>query len=130
MILIDTDICVEILKGNAGVIEMRAKTTDVVAISFMTAGELFYGVMKSDRPARHARVVEEFLRSVIWLNSDAQIMVKFGELKARLALGGELLPDADILVAATALSKCAYLVTGNTGHFSRFSGLRLENWAR
>ena len=50
MTLMDTDVCVELLRGNKRVIEHRRKVTDEVAISFMTMGELFYGAeMSRDR---------------------------------------------------------------------------------
>jgi predicted nucleic acid-binding protein len=41
-----------------------------------------------------------------------------------------LVPDADILIAATALSKCSKLITGNIKHFDRFENLIIENWIR
>jgi predicted nucleic acid-binding protein len=41
----------------------------------------------------------------------------------------QLLPDADIFVAAVTLEKAEALVTGNTRHFERIDGLALENWA-
>jgi len=47
------------------------------------------------------------------------------ELKQR----GELLPDADILIAAVAQVHDLVVVTDDN-HFNRISGLRLENWVR
>ena len=43
MILLDTDICIELLRGNAKVIEKRQGYDEKVAISFMSVAELFYG---------------------------------------------------------------------------------------
>lgn len=34
----------------------------------------------------------------------------------------------DTLIAATALEEDLILVTGNTDHFSRIPGLKIENW--
>ena len=130
MILMDTDVCVELLRGNKSVIEHRRNVADDIAVSFMTAGELFYGAERSSRPAHNRILVERFLLSVLYLQSNRTIMQKFGTLKADLADRGELLPDADILVAATALSHCELLVSGNTAHFSRFAGLKVEDWAK
>jgi predicted nucleic acid-binding protein len=47
---------------------------------------------------------------------------------ANLRRQGEILPDADILVAATALANDCVLVTGNEKHFRRIKGLEVENW--
>ena len=58
MILMDTDICIELLRGNVNVIEKRLDHDEKVAISFMTVAELFYGAEKSNRcrqPAGHHR---------------------------------------------------------------------------
>ena len=56
------------------------------------------------------------------------IMRKFGDLKASLERQGRRVDDADVIIAATALTLDATLATGNTGHFARFDGLKIENW--
>ena len=55
-------------------------------------------------------------------------MLKFGNLKAELETIGLRVDDADLLIAATAIIYKATLVTANTKHFSRFKGLKLEDW--
>lgn len=42
---------------------------------------------------------------------------------------GELIGDADILIAATALVENLVLGTNNERHFRRVAGLAVENWA-
>ncbi len=41
---------------------------------------------------------------------------------------GNLIEDADILMAATALVQNLVLVTNNVSHFERIKGLELEDW--
>lgn len=41
---------------------------------------------------------------------------------------GELIGDFDILIAATAMNEDASLVTGNSRHFQRVDGLRVETY--
>ncbi len=130
MILLDTDICIELLRGNNRVIEKRRNYDDRVAISFMSVAELFYGAEKSDNPNENNSLVEEFFLTVITINSDLDILRKFGEIKATLGKANNILSDADIFVAATALAKCNMLITGNVNHFMRIEELRIENWIR
>lgn len=130
MILLDTDICIEILRGTNAVIEARDKINDPVAISFMTVGELYYGAERSKNRVKNARIVEEFILSIKVINTDRAILKKFGELKAELYQHNQLLPDADILIAATSLTHCDKLITGNIKHFQRFQQLSIDNWIR
>jgi tRNA(fMet)-specific endonuclease VapC len=130
VIILDTDTCIEILRGNRQVIERRAAYTKSVAVSFMTAGELFYGAARSEDAARNRSLVETFLLTLKVIEGDLDIMRRFGDLKGSLARGGALLSDADILIAATTLEMGEGLVTGNTRHFERVPGLKLENWIR
>jgi tRNA(fMet)-specific endonuclease VapC len=54
---------------------------------------------------------------------------RFGAVAATLANEGVPIGHMDTLIASHALSVGATLVTNNSRHFSKVSGLRLENWA-
>jgi predicted nucleic acid-binding protein len=127
VILLDTDVCVEILRGNRGILD-KAGTEELLAVSFITAGELYYGAFWSQRRERNLDAVRDFLSKVEVIESDGRIMARFGALKAGLRHKGVPLPDADLLVAATALEQGGSLATGNLRHFRRISGLRLLDW--
>jgi len=130
VILLDTDICIELLRGNFNVIERRQGYDEKVAISFMTVAELFYGAEKSNNKNKNANLIMEFLLTVEIIHSDLEILIKFGKLKALLGKAGNILSDADLFIAATAIVKCNILITGNVNHFKRIEELRLENWIR
>jgi tRNA(fMet)-specific endonuclease VapC len=130
MILYDTDICIELLRGNPSVISRHNQSEGYVSISFMTVGELYYGAHKSNYSITNIGRVDQFVKSVIVHQTNHIIMMKFGQLKAELSKLGRILPDADILIAATALIRCNRLITGNTAHFDRFFDLRVENWIK
>ena len=130
MILLDTDICVALLRGNRSVLERRRQTGEPVGVAAMTVGELFYGAAKSAQPAANRRTVEQFILTVSVVHTTVAVLREFGRLKADLEREGLLVPDADLLIAATALCCCTRLVTGNTAHFARFPELRTENWLR
>jgi len=102
----------------------------VAAVAAMTAAELFYGASKSACPVHNRNAVEQFLLTAPVIHTSLPILRSFGEFKSDLERNGSPLPDADILIAATAVHCGNRLVTGNTDHFQRFPGLRLENWLR
>jgi tRNA(fMet)-specific endonuclease VapC len=129
MILIDTDICIEILRGNTKLINKRSHINDDISVSFMTVGELLYGAYNSTKIDHNVSIVEEFLLSVSILNSDFNIMKTFGLIKTELKKDNILLPDADLIIAATAITKCDLLVSGNIKHFKRIKNLNIDNWS-
>jgi len=128
VILMDTDICIELLRGNRLILEKRRECSREVAVSFMTAAELFYGAEKSRKRQDNLALVERFLLSVRVVHTDGDIARRFGEIKARLSQAGSIIADADMLIAATALSRSAMLITGNVRHFQRIGGLTIDNW--
>ena len=130
MILLDTDICIELLRGNFNIIERRQGYDEKVAISFMTVAELFYGTEKSNNKGKNTNLIEEFFLTVDIIHSDLEILIKFGKLKALFGKAGNILSGADIFIAATAIVKCNMLITGNVNHFKRIEELRIENWIR
>ncbi len=130
MILFDTDTCIGILRGYESVLSRRRIFNDEIAVSFMTVAEFYYGAEKSSSPGKNYQLIEQFLLSVITINTSKAILKEFGKLKAFLENQGNSLADADLLIAATCLTKCDLLVTGNTKHYNGISGLRLDNWLR
>lgn len=50
----------------------------------------------------------------------------YGRLPAELEAAGQILADADLQIAATALHHNLELVTGNLRHFERVAELRLS----
>lgn len=128
MILLDTNICVRILRGDQSVLAHYLQHAGNIAISFMTVGELYYGVEKSSRPGENRRLIEEFLSVVPIVHSSDGVMRRFGVLKAQVARKGRIVEDADVMIAATALEMNAPLATGNVKHMSRFDGLEIQSW--
>ena len=97
-----------------------------LAVSVMTAGELFHGCWRADtagRRARRAEFVESVLSAIPAVPITLSVMRVFGEVDARLRATGEALPTSDLLIACTALERRDELVTGNLRHFDRVPGL-------
>ena len=129
MIALDTDICVEFLRGNGHVIRRIEKHgLQDLFVPAMSAAELMYGAEKSKTPDRNRERVEAFLSMVGVAYSDENTVRTFGYVKAYLAKAGLVIPDADLMIASSALSRNAVLATGNVRHFNRIWGLRVEDW--
>jgi tRNA(fMet)-specific endonuclease VapC len=62
------------------------------------------------------------------VNLTSEIIIRASEIYADLYKRGQLIGDADILIAATALESGLSVVTNNETHFNRISGLQILNW--
>ena len=130
MKILDTDVCIEILRGNEKVIERRREVDDDIATTWITASELTYGAEKSSASDRNLTLVTEFLGTLPILGLDLTSALELGRCKARLERAGMRIADADLLIAAITLANGASLVTGNRRHYERIENLRIEDWIR
>src|SRR5688572_24559846 len=96
-----------------------------VTISWITVGELYEGAFHSANPQDHIAILREFLSSFHIVGVNDPIMERFAQLRALLRRRGELIPDFDLIVAATALHYDLIVLTFNIRHFSRIPDLRL-----
>ena len=128
MILLDTNVCIGFLHGDRRVLSRHAQATELMSIPGMVLGELYYGIEKSQNRAENLLQTKQFLDTVSIVHADDAVMKKFGDLKAALEKSGNRVDDADVIIAATAICNDATLATGNVKHFSRFEGLKLQNW--
>ena len=97
-----------------------------VALSVMTAGELFHGCWRAEDPRRRAQR-EEFVAAVLMavpvVPLEPPMMRVFGEVDAGLRQRGKTLPTSDLLIGCTALYRNDAVVTGNVRHFEQIPGL-------
>jgi tRNA(fMet)-specific endonuclease VapC len=70
--ILDTDVCIEILRHNTLVISRRQVTLDHVATTWITAAELHYGAAKSRTPQQNREAVTEFLTTLAIIGLDEQ----------------------------------------------------------
>lgn len=62
------------------------------------------------------------------INLTSEIVNRASDIYADLYKSGQLIGDADILIAATALENNLPIVINNESNFSRIEGLRILNW--
>ena len=130
MKILDSDVCIEILRGNEKVIEKRRTVADDVATTWITASELAYGAEKSRAPEQNATLVTEFLATLPVPGLDLPSALELGRWKAKLERAGRRVADADLMIAAIALAHGASVVTGNRRRYERIESLRIEDWIR
>ncbi len=132
MYLFDTDVISNILKKKPSAALIR-RLSEVPRkeqyITTITVSEIVYGAMKSDRPEFHLNNLENILLPAVNLAGfDAKAAYVCGRLRADLERTGTQLDLADLEIASIAMAGDFTLVTGNTRHFDRVKGLRVENW--
>jgi len=127
--LIDTDICIYWLKGSESV-RRRFESVEPgdLAISPITVAELYYGAHNSSRVKENLGQSKSFVRQIEILAMNDSVLETFGRIKSDLRRQGTLIPDFDLLIASAALANKVVLVTNNSQHYSRISGLKIENW--
>ena len=74
------------------------------------------------------RAFEQLWQALGIVMIDLSVLDKAAELYADLRRAGQLIEDADLLIAAIALVHDLTLVTNNTSHFSRIADLQVEDW--
>lgn len=131
MYCLDTDVLSAIMRRDPPLDVVRRAAAIPAAdqcTTSVTLGELLYGAAKrgSDRLAE--RVEQLILATGLVLPFDEPAAREYGTLRAQLEREGRRLAEPDLRIASIALSRGLTLVTGNTRHFARVPGLRVENW--
>lgn len=131
-VLLDTDILSELLKQHPLVLQ-RVRTYlaehERLAFSIITRYELLRGLKAKQARTQEAAFVLLCQASLILPLTD-QVVDRAATLYGDLYRQGTLLPDADLLIAATALDAQRTLVTNNLAHFQRVPNLVIETWKR
>jgi len=130
MFMLDTNICIYVLKHHDPRLRARFKATRDLVISSITHAELCYGIENGVEHLKQERYrqLHIFLRKLhIESWGDAEGM-HYGQIRAQLKQAGTPIGSNDLLIAAHARSLQAVLVTNNGDEFSRVPGLKTENW--
>ena len=128
MILLDTNTLILYLKGHESVVtRLRAASPREMAIPSVVAYEIEYGTLKIGSARRRA-VITELLKGVPQVPVDHEAAIESARIRIELEARGIAIGPLDLLIAGTAVSRGAMLVTSNTKEFSRVKDLRLLDW--
>lgn len=128
--IIDTDTISYFFRGNADVV---AKIDEYLAehgfvyLSVITYYEILNGLYFKDAKNQLAQF-ERFVSLNKVLPLTAEIAKMSARICADLRSKGRTIGHNDVLIAGTAITDDLTLVTNNARHFSRVSGLDLDNW--
>ena len=99
-----------------------------IGIDIISLAELYDGIMGDADPERSARALHTFLSDDMpTVSIDLETCRRFAMERRRLRAAGNLIPDFDLMIAATALRYNLTLLTNNRRHFQRIEGLTLRS---
>jgi tRNA(fMet)-specific endonuclease VapC len=126
---LDTDIVIELLRGNRKILDKITSLNkdSVISISGLTVYELYKGIYFIGNK-KEREDTEGFIKNIEVLHINLNIEKKAAKIYVDLRKKGKISNDADLLIAATVMVEKSILVTNNTEHFKRISGLMFENW--
>lgn len=129
--LLDTDTLSEVMKQRDPTVRRRAgeylAAHGRFTFSIITRYEVLRGLKAKGATRQEADFERRCHRSDVLPLTDP-IVVRAAEIYADLKRQGQLISDADILIAATALTHGLVLVTNNVAHFQRIADLKTLSW--
>lgn len=128
--LLDTDVLSAIMRGQpTALIHSAEYLTEhpQLTLSAITRYEILRG-LKARGAAVQLFAFNAFCEASTVLPITDEIIDRASSIYADLYRRGDLIGDADILIAATAMEHRLALVTNNTRHYGRIADLELQNW--
>ncbi len=130
MYMLDTNICIYVLKNHSDELRHKFKAIKDICISSITYGELCFGIEngRSNLKEERWRQLEIFTQRLLIDPLDENAGRHYGSIRAQLKKDGTPIGNNDLLIAAHARSINAVLVTNNVREFNRVPNLVVENW--
>ena len=127
---LDTNIITAFLKNDSRVVERVSdylEFFDKLTINIISYYEILRGLKdlgNEEKLRRFDNFIQE--NELVFITKDT--IEKAAEIYAYLKKEGNLIEDADILMASIAIVENLVLITNNIKHFKRVNELRLDNW--
>ena len=129
MKLLDTNVVIHYLKGDPAIVaRIHNASRGELAIPAIVVYELEYGTLRAKLGARRRRELEAGLQYIQNVPFDSAAAMAAARIRVELEKRGLTIGPLDLLIAGTAVSRGAALVTNNTAEFSRVPGLRVLDW--
>ena len=100
-------------------------TGKLVAISFITVGELLFGAVKKKWGATKRSDLLQRIRSAVVVPYDMKLCETYADLKTKLGEAGMVVADNDLWIASCAVRHGLPLISHNRAHFEHIPDLVL-----
>ncbi|MCK4390855.1 MAG: type II toxin-antitoxin system VapC family toxin [Desulfobacterales bacterium] len=127
---LDTNIITAFLKRDLRVasrVSDYLEYFDRLTINIISYYEILRGLKDLGNDEK-LKKFEEFVQENELVSIRKETVVKAAEIYAYLKKQGNLIEDADILMASIAIVEDLVLITNNIKHFERIQSLATENW--
>ena len=128
--LLDTDILVDLLRGDPIIVENLKQKRIVIGeafISVLSVFELTEGAYLANREAELI-LTRELINSLNVLNLNQKIASEAGKISSFLKKKGKNIGVGDILIGAIAITENKTIITRNVKHFSAMLDLKMISW--
>ncbi len=127
---LDTNVIIAVMRNQAGVIrQMRSKDVASLKVPEVVRAELLLGCLKSSHSDRERAKVDHVIAPFEWIAFAQDAVEHYAMIRCELERSGSPIGPNDLLIAATARSLGAVMVTSNAEEFSRVPGLVVEDWS-
>lgn len=128
MYLLDTNICIALLKGNSKAVAIFNRKFSQCYLSTIILSELYKGISCSKQVEKNLESLAQLTELLPIEPFDLDSAIEFGKIQSELRQIGKPTGEIDALIAAVARSRQDILVTNNIKDFENISNLQLENW--
>lgn len=126
---LDTNIVIAIMRNHASAIsKLKATNATDVKIPEIVRAELLFGCLKSSDPVEERSKVNHVISPFDLMPFAGDAVEHYASIRFDLEQSGNIIGPNDLLIAATARSVGAIMVTANTNEYSRVPGLVVEDW--
>ena len=127
MYLLDTNVVIEMLRGNRAVIE-KIYSVGIAncCISEMSIAELYYGAVKGNKEKNFEDItkIERLFRIIPLYDSFRE----YATIRLQLKVAGTPIDIMDLFIGSTARHNNCIMVTHNQKHLKHIPNLQLEDW--
>ncbi len=124
--LVDADWLIDAAIGRPRAQHLLERLSDEgLAVSIIAVAEVYEGAFGTPDPQATLAGLHAFLSDFAILPVTDPIVEHFARVRASLRRHGQLIPDMDLLIAATAMTEDLTLITRNVRHFARLPDLQL-----